>query len=160
MLKHFILSLSLISSLSWACGLHQETGFNFVSEPGSLEVFGNIIDVRRTNALGNQHKPEHFRLFSFKSALAKANSNKVNFSIFEAIKGHYSAVTLGESITVEGRKSLPQPDELLLISELDVLDALATNVISWEDAKAQGLIVVNGNARSVSQLEKWFSEVF
>lgn len=160
MFKHFIMSLSLVSSLSLACGLHQDTGFNFVTEPGSLSVFGQVIEARKNNELGNVNKPDHFLLFTIKAGLAKSNRNKIDFSIFEAVKGHYSQVTVGKVVSVEGRDSLPKKDDLLVVTELDVLDALASQKISWHQAKAQGLVVVNGDFDSVSQLDAWFTDLF
>ncbi len=160
MLKQVVLSLSLVSTLAFGCGLHQSTGFNFVTEPGSLEVFDSVIKVRQLDMLGNSKKPDHFRLFAIKSALASENSNKIEFSIFEAIKGHYSQVHYAEGVLVEGRKTLPTSDDLLLVTELDVLDALATKRINWQTAKRAGLIVINGQEDEVAQLDKWFSEIF
>ncbi|WP_117233889.1 hypothetical protein [Vibrio maerlii] len=160
MLKRFILSLTLFSSLSMACGLHQSTGFNLVTEPGSLEVFGNVVAVRQIDMLGNLNKPDHFRLFALKAALAKPNSNKVEFSIFEAIKGHYSQVSFEEGVNVTGRKTLPTKEDLLVVTELDVLDALSTKRVTWQQANDAGLIVINGAPKEVEQLEAWFSDIF
>lgn len=70
-MKCLILAMTLFgSSMVFACGLHQETGFSFVSEPGSLEVFEKIIISRQNQELGNPNKPDHFKLFSIKAALA------------------------------------------------------------------------------------------
>ncbi|UGA57403.1 hypothetical protein [Vibrio sp. VB16] len=158
--KIVIFLLVLVSSYSYACGLHQSTGFNFVTEPGSLEVFENVIAVRQSNALGNVKKPEHFLLYSFKGALNKPYSNRINFSIFEAIKGHYSEVTFGYSIDVLGRDTLPTGNDVLLITELDVLDALATRSLSWSQAKEQELVKVNGQDHDVDVLDNWFTALF
>ncbi|GAM76364.1 hypothetical protein JCM19241_3901 [Vibrio ishigakensis] len=66
-MKCLILAMTLFgSSMVFACGLHQETGFSFVSEPGSLEVFEKIIISRQNQELGNPNKPDHFKLFSIK----------------------------------------------------------------------------------------------
>ncbi|MFA0350073.1 hypothetical protein AB4486_24575, partial [Vibrio sp. 10N.222.55.C6] len=98
MLKRFVLLLSLSSSLVLACGLHQETGFSLVTEPGSLEVFGNVITARQDDEFGNLDKPDHFKLFSIKSALAKAHPSKIEFNLFEAIKGHYSQISIEKGV--------------------------------------------------------------
>jgi len=158
--KIVIFLLVLVSSYSYACGLHQSTGFNLVTEPGSLEVFENVIAVRQSNALGNVTKPEHFLLYSFKGALSKSNKNKINFSIFEAVKGHYSEVIFSHSVEVLGRDTLPTGNDVLVITELDVLDALATRALSWSQAKEQGLVKVNGQAHDVDALDNWFTALF
>ncbi|MDB1125996.1 hypothetical protein [Vibrio algarum] len=148
------------SSTIYACGLHQATGFNFVTEPGSLDVFANIIEVRQSNALGNIKKPQHFQLFAFKGAVSKPYPAKVNFSIFEPIKGHYSEVETRKTVTVSGRESLLTINDILVITELDVLDALATNTLSWQQAKAQGLVKVNGTDSNTEALDRWFTQLF
>jgi hypothetical protein len=160
MIKKFTLLLAFFSSLSFACGLHQDTGFSLITEPGSLDVFAEIIEVRKNDTLGNTNKPEHFQLFAIKSALAKPNDHQINFSLFEAIKGHYSKVTLEQGINITGRETLPEKEELLLITELDVLDALATKTLSWDDAKKSQLVIINGNKNDVETLDRWFSSLF
>ncbi len=157
MIKKLTLLLTLVSSLSFACGLHQDTGFSLITEPGSLEVFANIIETRRNNTLNNSNKPDHFQLFTIKSALAKPNEHQINFSLFEAIKGHYSKVTLDNGVNITGRDTLPKKDELLVITELDVLDALATKAMTWNEAKENKLLIINGNKTEIAQLERWFS---
>lgn len=99
-------------------------------------------------------------MFAIKSALAKPNDHQINFSLFEAIKGHYSKVTLEQGINITGRETLPEKEELLLITELDVLDALATKTLSWDDAKKSQLVIINGNKNDVETLDRWFSSLF
>lgn len=160
MLKRFVLLISLSSSLVFACGLHQETGFSLVTEPGSLEVFGNIINARQDDEFGNLDKPDHFKLFAIKSALAKAHPSKIEFNLFEAIKGHYSKISIEKGVNVSGRDTLPTENDLLLITELDVFDALANGTISWDQATLNGLVVINGPQDKREQLEDWFSDIF
>ncbi|MEZ9409039.1 hypothetical protein [Vibrio lentus] len=160
MIKRFVLLLSLSSSLVFACGLHQETGFSLVTEPGSLEVFGNIIHARQDDEFGNLDKPDHFKLFAIKSALAKAHPSKIEFNLFEAIKGHYSQISIEKGVNVSGRDTLPTESDLLLITELDVFDALANGTISWDQATLNGLVVINGPQDKREQLEDWFSDIF
>ncbi len=160
MLKRFVLLLSLSSSLVFACGLHQETGFSLVTEPGSLEVFGNIINARQDDEFGNLDKPDHFKLFAIKSALAKAHPSKIEFNLFEAIKGHYSQISIEKGANVSGRDTLPTENDLLLITELDVFDALANGTISWDQATLNGLVIINGPQDKREQLEDWFSDIF
>ncbi|NOH96672.1 hypothetical protein [Vibrio sp. 99-70-13A1] len=160
MLRRIALLLSLSSSLVFACGLHQETGFSLVTEPGSLEVFGNIINARQDDEFNNLNKPDHFRLFAIKAALAKEHSLRTDFNLFEAIKGHYSEINIGKEVNVSGRETLPTKEDLLLITELDVFDALATGTISWDQASLQGLVVINGPDDKREQLNAWFSDIF
>ncbi|MCL9774207.1 SCP2 sterol-binding domain-containing protein [Vibrio methylphosphonaticus] len=162
MFKRFALILSLTSSLTFACGLHQDTGFNLVTEPGSLEVFGNIISARQHDQLGNLNKPDHFRLFTAKAALKKPHNETMDFVLFEAIKGHYSdfRFTAGKGVVVTGRNNLPTEQDVLLITELDVFDALATGKISWDEAFRQGLVTINGPREKRQQLQSWLSHTF
>ncbi|PMG35405.1 hypothetical protein BCU97_15875 [Vibrio splendidus] len=160
MLKRFSLILSLTSSLTFACGLHQDTGFSLVTEPGSLEVFGNVITARQDDEFNNLNKPDHFRLFAIKAALAKPHPSKTEFNLFEAIKGHYSQVKLEKGVDVSGRDTLPTAEDLLMITELDVLDSLATGTISWDHATLNGLVIINGPQDKREQLEDWLSDIF
>jgi hypothetical protein len=157
MIKKLALLLTLVSSLSFACGLHQDTGFSLITEPGSLEVFENIIETRKNNTFNNSNKPDHFQLFTIKSVLEKPNEHQINFSLFEAIKGHYNKVTLDNGVNITGRDTLPEKYELLVITELDVLDALATKAITWNEIKKNNLLIINGNKTDTVQLERWFS---
>ncbi|MGV2842013.1 hypothetical protein ACE3G7_22895, partial [Vibrio cyclitrophicus] len=58
------------------------------------------------------------------------------------------------------RDTLPTEEDLLLITELDVFDALATGTISWDQASLQRLIVINGPQDKREQLEAWFNDIF
>ncbi|WP_114633195.1 hypothetical protein [Vibrio splendidus] len=160
MLKRFALLLSLSSSLVFACGLHQDTGLSLITEPGSLEVFGNIINARQGDEFGNLNKPDHFRLFAIQSALGKAHPHKIKFNLFEAIKGHYSQISIEKGVNVSGRDTLPTENDLLLITELDVFDALTNGTISWDQATLNGLVVINGPQDKREQLEAWFNDIF
>lgn len=161
MIKRCIFSILLASSASvFACGLHQSTGFNMAIEEGSLEVFANVIEVRQSDEFNNVNKPDHFRLFSFKSALGSTYANKLNFSIFEAIKGHYSDVYVESSVQVVGKDVLPTESEVLLVTELDVLDALASGSLSWSSAKERNLVRVNGPEHKRQALDNWFGQIF
>ncbi|MGY5453060.1 hypothetical protein ACVFI8_19285 [Agarivorans sp. MS3-6] len=159
-LQHLLLILMIASPNANACGMHQGTGFSFVSEPGSLEVFGNVVDIRKFNVLGNVNKAENVELLSFKKALNKPHENKQNFSIFEATKGHYSDVTVGNGVLISARESSITEQDLLLITDLDVLDALASNVLSWRQAKHFGLVKINGSSDEADALELWLTALF
>lgn len=160
MSKYLTLILILISSTSLACGVHQNTGFQMTTEPGSLDVFEQVIHARQMNAFSNMTKPDHFRLFSVKKALNQPHPSKLDFTLFEAIKGHYSEVSMDLEVSIQGRESSPLAGDLVLISELDVLDALSTGEISWKKANEMNLVKINGKPHEVDQLNDWFSNVF
>ncbi|WP_394243790.1 hypothetical protein [Vibrio astriarenae] len=161
MLKRVAMVMLMCQSAAlWACGLHQSTGFNMVLEEGSLDVFASVIDARQSNEFNNADKPDHFRLYSLKNALAQAYSDKIEFAIFEAIKGHYSEVHFADSVLVTGMNDFPTPDDLLVVTELDVLDALASGQLSWQQAKARDLVRVNGPEVKKQQLDNWFDDLF
>jgi hypothetical protein len=159
-LHHLLLLTTLASSYGYACGVHQDTGFNFVTEPGSLAVFSNVIEVRKLNTLGNVSKSENVHLNSLVNALSQPYANKLDFSLFEATKGHYSQVTVGQNVVVTEQETAITANDLLLITDLDVMDALATNVMTWQQAKQRGLVTINGKPQKVNQLDTWFSALF
>lgn len=152
--------LSAISYSVFACGVHQNTGLYFVTEPGSLSVFENIISERQKGHLNNAKKPDHFKRYNFTSALNKPSEYKIPFSLFEAIKGHYSTIVLGQNVQLQGRNTLPSAEELVVISELDILDALAMGTLTWQQAKTNGLVKVNGSPQDIEMLDLWFSQRF
>ncbi|MDN2483347.1 hypothetical protein [Vibrio agarivorans] len=161
MFRQLGLSVLLVSSFTaWACGLHQSTGFNMVIEEGSLDVFARVIDVRQSNEFNNADKPDHFRLYSLRSALAEPSDNKLDFAIFEAVKGHYSEVIVNESVLVTGMNEFPGEDDLLVVTELDILDALASGLITWQQANERNLVRVNGPESKKQQLDEWFNQLF
>jgi hypothetical protein len=160
MFKHLILIGSLCSSLAFACGLHQDTGFSLVTEPGSLDVFANVISARQVDQFDNLNKPDNFLLFSVKAALKQPHQHKMDFSLFEAIKGHYSDFEFTDTVIVSGRTQLPTDQDVLLITELDVLDALATGALTWEQAQRSGLATINGPSEKKQQLNDWLSAIF
>ena len=84
----------------------------------------------------------------------------IEFNLFEAIKGHYSQISIQKGVNVSGRDTLPTENDLLLITELDVFDALANGTISWDQATLNGLVVINGPQDKREQLEDWFSDIF
>ena len=67
---------------------------------------------------------------------------------------------LNKGVDVTGRDTLPTDKDLLLITELDVFDALATGTISWDHATLNGLVIINGPQDKREQLEDWFSDIF
>lgn len=158
--KTFIFILLFVSSVSYACGLHQTTGFNLITEPGSLTVFSNVISARQANAFDNGNKPDHFRLFDIKKALDKPHQHKLNFSLFEAINGHYSDINMTNKSLIKGRNMPVTPNTLLLITELDVLDALANGKLTWQDAKANQLVKINGSQHDINALDNWLNDLF
>lgn len=163
-IRHLIFSLTLACSYTHACGLHQSADFSFITEPGSLDVFANVIEARQTNTFGTSDNVEELGFSTFKLALTKPNKNKLNFTIFQSTVGHYSDVTITDSIfnpiAIADRQSVLNENDLLLVSDIDVLDGLARGVVSWQQAKEQGLVKVNGTALQVAQLNKWFDERF
>lgn len=166
LLKRILTLVSVFAaSTALACGLHQRTDFSFVFEPGSLDVFENVIKSRQEQELGNPNKPDHFRVFAFKGALAKPYPDKIDFSLFEAIKGHYSEISViptsnNDTINLKGRDTLPTAEDLLLVSELDVLDTLANGGLTWVEAKQKQLVVINGPEQEVQRLDAWFNATF
>jgi len=163
-IRHLLASLTLACSFAQACNFHQGTDFSFVTETGSLDVYAGVIEARQANAFGTVDSQQQIGFGSFQLALTKPNKNKLNFAIFEAINGHYSDVTISESIfnpiAIADRMVLLEDKDLLLISETDVLDAPARGVVSWQQAKEQDLVRVNGLPLQVAQLDKWLDERF
>jgi len=163
-IRHLLASLTFVCSTAYACNFHQATDFFFVTEQGSLDVYAGVIEARQADAFGTVDKQEEIGFGSFQLALTKPNQNKINFSIFQAINGHYSDVTLSNSIfnpiAIADRQEYLEEGDLVLISEMDVLDALARGVVSWQQAKEQDLVRVNGLPLQVAQLDKWLSERF
>jgi len=163
-IRHILASLTLVCSAAHACNFHQGTDFFFVTEQGSLDVYAGVIEARQANAFGTVDKQEEIGFGSFQLALTKPNRNKLNFSIFQAVNGHYSDVTLSDSIfnpiAIADRQEYLEEDDLVLISEMDVLDALARGVLSWQEAKDQDLVKVNGLALQTEQLDRWLVEQF
>lgn len=163
-IRHLLFSLMLTCSYAHACGLHQSTGFSFITEPGSLDVFANVIEARQKNTFGNSDNQQALGFNAFQLALTKPNKNKLIFTLFESTVGHYSDVTFSDSIfnpiAIADRQSVLNEGDLLLISDRDVLDALARGVISWQQAKDKGLVKINGTTLQVAQLDKWLDERF
>ncbi|PML07853.1 hypothetical protein BCT86_01095 [Vibrio breoganii] len=155
-----VVAVCLYSVSAFACGLHQSAGFNMTIEQGSLDVFSSVIEVRQSGEFNNANKPDHFRLFSFKSSLEEPHANKVDFTLFEAVKGHYSDVKMEPSVQVTGKDILPTQAEVMLVTELDILDALATGILSWDEAKHLGLVHINGPEQKKRALDVWFTGIF
>lgn len=163
-IRHLLASLTLVCTYAHACNFHQGTDFFFVTEQGSLDVYAGVIEARQADAFGTVEKQQQIGFSSFQIALTKPNKNKIDFAIFEAINGHYSDVTITSSIfnpiAIQDRQVLLEDDDLVLISETDVLDALARGVISWTEAQEQDLVRVNGAPLQVAQLNTWLAERF
>ncbi|WOT04398.1 hypothetical protein [Shewanella youngdeokensis] len=159
-LHRLLLLLTLVSSHSFGCGIHQDTGFSFVTEPGSLDIFNKVVEQRRSNMLGNAHMTEQAQLTTFTRALSEPYDSKIAFTIFEATKGHYRKVSISEQIQITELHTATDENTLMLVTDLDVMAALATNVLSWEQAKKSGLVQINGEPEAKKALALWFSTVF
>lgn len=163
--NHLILLCIIASSHSVACGVHQNTGFSFITEPGSLDVFQNVIENRRLNSFSQMQNSQRAQKNAFIGALEHTDKKKMNFIIFEAIKGHYSQVTLNNTVTItayniEGNQPAIDENSLLVISDFDVLDALGAHQLSWQQAQNLGLVKINGQQADVDSLNAWFMAIF
>lgn len=162
-LNYLLLVPFFATSFSHACGLHQSTGFNFVTEPGSLAVFERVIEMRQNKHLVsyNSFDPLQTALYpSFTEMLSQPYENKINFTIFEAIIGHYSQINLNSTMIIRARAQAITESDLLLVTEWDVLDTLATRTMSWQQVKQLGLVKMNGKANEITQLDEWFTMMF
>lgn len=161
--KHLLLMLSILSTYSVACNLHQSTAFGFVTEPGSLAVFERVIEMRQSQQLVSYDSldPLQSALYpSFPEKLGQTYENKINFTIFEAIIGHYSEVNFSSTKLIKDREQAITENDLVLVTELDVLDTLVTRAMSWQQVKQLGLIKINGKAKEIIQLDEWFTVMF
>lgn len=161
--KFLLLTISILSTYSFACNLHQSTAFGFVTEPGSLDVFERVIEMRQSKQLVsyNSLDPLQSALYpSFKEKLRQPYENKINFTIFEAIIGHYSEVNFNSPMIIKDREQVITENDLLLVTEWDVLDTLVTRTMSWQQVKQLGLVKINGKANKIIQLDEWFTVMF
>lgn len=167
-LNHLLLlftfvSTSTIMPYSYACNFHQSTGFGFVTEPGSLAVFERVIEMRQSKQFVNYDSfdPLQSALYpSFTEMLRQPNKNKINFTLFEAIVGHYSEIKLNSTNIITDREQAITETDLLLITDWDVLDSLVTRTMSWQQVKQLGLVKINGTAKEITQLDEWFTVMF
>jgi len=163
-IRHLLASLTLACSSAYACNFHQGTDIFLVTEQGSLDVFAAVIEARQAEILTSLDEQQEIGFTAFQIALTKPNKNKLNFAIFQAINGHYSDVTLSDSIfnpiAIADRREYLEEGDLVLITETDVLDALARGVLSWQEAKDQELVKINGMSLQAEQLDRWLSERF
>lgn len=158
-----LLSTGIVTPYSYACSLHQSTGFNFVTEPGSLAVFERVIEMRKNNQLVNYNSfdPLQSALYpSFTEMLGRPYENKINFTIFEAIVGHYSEIDINSDVIIKDREQVITESDLVLVTDWDVLDTLVTRSMSWQQVKQLGLVKINGKANEITQLDEWFSVMF
>ncbi|GLS92115.1 hypothetical protein GCM10007916_31850 [Psychromonas marina] len=158
--SYLLLALPIATTYGYACGLHQTAGFNFITEPGSLAVFENVIEMRKTDPFAAIDLQQLGRPSPFINALNQPYNNKIAFTIFEAIKGHYNEVDLAAQITIEPRETGITENDLLLITDSGVLDALGYHRLSWQQAKALGLVKINGKTIESEKLDQWFTVMF
>ncbi|MEH6454264.1 MAG: hypothetical protein V7782_14635 [Psychromonas sp.] len=162
-LNHLLLLLTFVTPYSYACNFHQSTGFSFITEPGSLDVFERVIEMRQSEQLVsyNSFDPLQTALYpSFTEMLHQPFEKKINFTIFEAIIGHYSEINLNSPMIITDREQAITESDLLLITEWDVLDTLVTRTMSWQQVKQLGLVKINGKANEIIQLDEWFTVMF
>ena len=155
MTKKLLFLLLMLPSIAIACGLHQSTGFSLVTLPGSLDVFGAVVEARQHDRFNNQNKPINFQLFTVRSQFAKESKDQLEFVVFEAIRGHASDVN-GKSIT--GKNSDITPQELVVITEWDVLDGIASGSISLSEAIKNNWIRLLGPIEKKQQFSQWVQQ--
>ncbi|MGS0673747.1 hypothetical protein [Shewanella sp. 125m-1] len=159
MSRLLLMLICLMPFFANACGVHQNTGLFLVTEPGSLPVFERTVYERQNGTLSHLTSPENVKAEHFINALTNS-AQQIPFSLFQPVKGHYSDVLLTEQAKVQDRETRPSSTELLLIAELDVLEALAIKQLSWTDAKTLGLVRINGQAQDIAMLERWLAKLF
>ncbi|NLS14217.1 hypothetical protein HGP28_15125 [Vibrio sp. SM6] len=161
MSKHYFLIL-LVTLSSWAnaCALHYGTNVAIIGTNEVQEVVRGIVKARKKHMLENQAKPKHFMKFSLENRLGYAYPNRLDFALLEPISRHYSQVVSAAKPRLTVLNELPSEQDLLLITELDILDALATGKLTWPQAKNKKLVTFRGPEEKVSDIEKWFSYIF
>lgn len=149
--------LLMLPCFAFACGLHQSTGFSLVTLPGSLDVFGSVINARQQDRFANQSKPVNFQLFTVRGYLKNPSEHRLEFVVFEAIRGHASDVSItgDDTVNIEGKNSEITDDELVVISEWDVLDAIASGKVSWQQAFDEQWVVLLGPEPLQQQFIDW-----
>lgn len=159
MSRLLLMLICLLPFFANACGVHQNTGLFLITEPGSLPVFERTVNQRQNGMLSHSTRPENVMADHFINALTD-NGQQIPFSLFQPVKGHYSEVLFAEQAKLQDRETRPSSTELLLIAELDVLEALAIKQLSWTDAKTLGLVRINGQAQDIAMLERWLAALF
>lgn len=162
-LNHLLLLLTFVTTYGYTCNFHQSTAFGFITEPGSLDVFERVIEMRQSEQLVsyNSFDPLQTALYpSFTEMLGQPFENKINFTVFEAIAGHYSEINLNGPMIITDRQQVITESDLLLITEWDVIDTLVTRTMSWQQVKHLGLVKINGKANEITQLDEWFTVMY
>ncbi|NKF51774.1 hypothetical protein G3R49_14500 [Shewanella sp. WXL01] len=162
-----------VSLSAIACGVHQQTGFSLSSEPGSLTVLANIVKARKNGTLVETGMPVETEMLNKgkldANALNLADSG-ISVRLFEPIQGRYLDVSIrsGEltyrlsqhqhqlssddavakasqlSSRWSSRAQLQSQAKVTVITELSVLQAIASRQLSWQQVDELGLMTING----------------
>lgn len=156
-----ILSLLLFgffspSFLAYACNLHGGVGIQIPAHKNLLTTLSNIATATAQWRLQPLYKSE----FQLNSELAaKLHSTKPAFDIifYQAIEGHYLVVSQGsfQWLEVYTKAKMPNQNDVMIISELTVFDAIIENRMTIQAALKQQLIVINGPEGAQEIIHSW-----
>ncbi len=160
MYKVLALLLIIYSSSGYSCAFHNLSNTTLIGTPEVQDTVRSIVKIRKKGTLGNKAKPDHFKAYAVQNKLDEPYDNKMNFAMLGPISRHYSYVDVKDKAIIKSLEALPGENDLLVITELEILDALAVGTLSWSDVKAKKLIVLQGTEQETAKLEQWFAKVF
>ncbi len=160
MYKVLALLLILYSSSGYSCAFHNISNTTLIGTPEVQDTVRSIVKIRRKDTLGNKAKPDYFKVYAVQNKLDEPYANKMSFAMLEPISRHYSYVDVKGKAIIKSLEALPSKDDLLVITELEILDALAVGTLNWSEVKAKKLIALKGAEQETVELEQWFAQVF
>ncbi|WP_295893471.1 hypothetical protein [uncultured Vibrio sp.] len=156
------LSALLFTSTVFACGFHNDTGLIAVpNHPGIMLTIPSIQTAIEDQTIPASEKPAAMINWQLAQKLSATKPNH-DIIFYQAIDGHYSTVSSNNFRWLEDYNSETRPPlgALMILSEMNVFNALMEQQITIDQAFEKRWIHVNGPRDQREAVTHWLREAF
>ncbi|MGL6314310.1 hypothetical protein [Vibrio sp. WXL103] len=142
---------------AYACPFHDLVTDGLTDEI-SITIGYYIKHNRKTAVLEGNLANQRMAMYLFSMRLSQVNEAVPSFHLRQALDGHYSSFEDSSGVKlVEYKFGEVLP---ILITETDVLLALAQGKLTWQFAKEEGLVSINAGEEERKELDRVFGVAF
>ncbi|MGL6258246.1 hypothetical protein [Vibrio sp. WXL210] len=156
------LAVLLASTNTFACGFHDGAGaLDIPNYPGIMFTLARIKAATDVEMISEMEKPA--AMLNWQLAQQLRDTMPVdNITFYQVIEGHYSTITNDPYRWLNDYSSDTRPalGELMILSELSVLNALLEGEITIDKALEEMWIKVNGPREQREAVTQWLRDSF
>ncbi|MGF1695325.1 hypothetical protein L4D20_02485 [Vibrio kyushuensis] len=128
---------------------------------GALTTLMNIATARQSDDLPARTMPEQVLIWQLAQQLGQTKPD-LDITFYQAIEGHYSKFSSSSFSIFKPYpdNTMPTNQELMVISEFDVLAALLNKELTWKQVLEYKLLIINGETEEIEQVQEWLKTAF